>query len=111
MTIFHNRDQYDRSNVEAENGRVLQYDKRNRSARMQYIDYGLGVFESSVFARIRYDQRCDLSDVYRELLAVRQLASFEVAERFYEIGSPTGISDLEQYLAKARNSPFESART
>jgi hypothetical protein len=27
------------------------------------------------------------------------LAAFEVGDRFYEIGSPAGLSELQQYLA------------
>ncbi len=99
MTIYRNLGQFDASNVEAEHGTIVRYDKRNRSDRMHYIDYGLGVFDRSVFDEIEPDRVCDLADVYQRLLVERQLSSFEVPERFYEIGSPGGIADLETYLA------------
>ena len=98
MTIYRNRDSFDSSNVEACDGRILRYDKRERTPAMQYIDYGLGVFRSSAFAQIPAGEHWDLAAVYQDLLVKGQLASFEVIQRFYEIGSLQGIEDLKSYL-------------
>jgi NDP-sugar pyrophosphorylase family protein len=98
MTIYKNEGKYDASNVEAVNGRMVRYDKRDRSGAMTYIDYGLGVFDCSVFAEMRAGESCDLATVYERLLKTRELAGFEVSERFYEIGSRAGIADLERHL-------------
>jgi N-acetyl-alpha-D-muramate 1-phosphate uridylyltransferase len=98
MTVFANEGRWDTSNVEFSEGRILAYDKRRKTERMRYIDYGLGIFERSVFARLP-EAPCDLADVYRELLARDELAAFEVAERFYEIGSLEGGSSLSEWLA------------
>ena len=103
MTIYNNQGKYDTSNVEAADGRILRYDKRNRSEQMHFIDYGLGVFERQVFEEIQADEPRDLADVYQRLLAKGQLAAYEVPERFYEIGSTTGISELQQLLAQSEN--------
>ena len=110
MTIYKNDGQYDCSNVEAENGRIVRYDKRNRSERMQYIDYGLGVFDRAVFESIQPDKSCDLAEIYQKLLAEHELASFGVPERFYEIGSQAGILDLAQYLS-VDNTPLSNLST
>ncbi len=99
MTIYRNEGSFDASNVQAENGVILRYDKKNRTPQMRYIDYGLGAFKASVFAALPLDEVCDLHDVYQSLLSAGQLAAYEVGERFYEIGSPGGITDLEHYLA------------
>ncbi len=100
MTIHRNDDRFDRSNVEAQNGRIVRYDKAVRTPEMQYIDYGLGVFNRQTFAELPSGQPVDLQFVYQNLLAQGQLAAFEVSERFYEIGSPEGLRDLERYLAR-----------
>ncbi len=100
MTIYRNEGCFDVSNVEAQNGLILRYDKAARSAEMQYIDYGLGVFSRQVFAELPLGQPIDLQFVYQSLLAQGELAAFEVRERFYEIGSPQGLRDLEQYLPR-----------
>lgn len=101
MTIYKNEGQYDSSNVQAANGIILRYDKREKTPEMKFIDYGLGVFERSVFDELPNDQVVDLAEVYKNLLADGDLASYEVKERFYEIGSTQGIEDLERYLTRA----------
>lgn len=97
MTIYRNEGRFDSSNVEAAEGRIVRYEKGTRDPALQYIDYGLGVFERSVFEELDAN---DLEEIYQRLLTNRQLAAFEVKERFYEIGSLQGIQDLEQYLSK-----------
>lgn len=94
MTVYRNQGLWDASNVEFADGRIVAYDKKNRTARMQHIDYGLGVFRAAAFA----GQHADLADVYRGLLHLGELAAFEVHERFYEIGSFEGIRELSSYL-------------
>ena len=95
MTVFRNEGQWDSSNVEFEEGRLLAYNKKNRTERMRYIDYGLGVFRAEAFAK---SCAADLADVYADLLKTGELAAFEVRERFYEIGSPAGLAELESLL-------------
>jgi NDP-sugar pyrophosphorylase family protein len=99
MTVYRNRGQFDSSNVEYSGGAILRYDKRQRAPAMDYIDYGLGVLKKSVIAAIPPGERRDLADVYRDLLAANQLGGFEVAERFYEIGSARGIADTAAFLS------------
>ena len=95
MTVFRNEGRWDTSNVEFEEGRILEYSKKNRTPRMRYIDYGLGVFQAEAFARTG---ATDLADVYAALLQAGELAAIEVTERFYEIGSPTGLQEMKTFL-------------
>jgi NDP-sugar pyrophosphorylase family protein len=71
---------------------------------MRHIDWGLGVFAAEAFAGYPAGQRLDLAQVYQDLLAAGDLAGFEVARRFYEIGSPEGMRETDAYLqVKARS--------
>lgn len=97
MTVFRNDGQWDASNVEFEEGSILAYSKKNRTARMRYIDYGLGVFRAEAFSRT---QATDLADVYAELLQTGDLAAVEVRERFYEMGSPAGLKEMTSFLTQ-----------
>jgi N-acetyl-alpha-D-muramate 1-phosphate uridylyltransferase len=58
----------------------------------------LTVLRRSVIAGIP-ETVYDLSAVFHRLSLEGQLAGYEVRERFYEIGSPEGLRDLEEYLA------------
>lgn len=98
MTVFRNHGRYDASNVEFAQGRILSYDKKNRTPRMHYIDYGLGVFARRVFAGMAPGSVHDLAAVYAGLVAQGELAAWESPERFYEIGSAAGIRELAEVL-------------
>ena len=101
MTVLKNEGRWDRSNVIYTEGRVSLYAKNAdppTQARMQYIDYGLSVLRRDLIAGIA-DTVFDLSAVFHRLSLEGQLAGYEVMERFYEIGSPEGLRDLEKYLA------------
>ena len=100
MTICHNQNQWDSSNVEYVNGRVLNYDKHNRTPRMHYIDYGLGVFAHAAFDYVPAQQPYDLAVLYQQLLQADELAGYEVSQRFYEIGSLTGLEETRRYVAE-----------
>jgi NDP-sugar pyrophosphorylase family protein len=99
MTVFRNEGKWDKSNVEFEAGEILAYSKTNRTSRMRYIDYGLGVFRSEAFQGLPAGRACDLTELYADLLHRKQLAAFEVQERFYEIGSPSGLRETSEFLA------------
>ena len=101
MTVYRNDDKFDTSNVEYEAGRIIRYDKRNRTSSMTFIDYGLGAFRKSAFRDVPEHQPFDLADVYTSLLAEGSLAAAEIGDRFYEIGSSQGIADLERHLCGA----------
>jgi MurNAc alpha-1-phosphate uridylyltransferase len=98
MTVLRNQNLWDRSNVQFEDGQLVEYNKGNINSQMHYIDYGLGVLEASVLNGHPSGVRLDLSRVYNELSLQKQLAGYEVFERFYEIGSHQGIADTQTYL-------------
>lgn len=100
MTVFRNDGRWDSSNVELSEGRILAYDKASRTPRMQHIDYGLGVFHRAAFDAVAEDRPCDLGAVYQDLLRRGELAAWEAPSRFYEIGSPEGIRELTEFLAR-----------
>jgi NDP-sugar pyrophosphorylase family protein len=100
MTVFRNRGQWDSSNVEFSEGRLLAYDKASRTPRMQHIDYGLGVFRREAFDAVPAGRPYDLAAVYQDLLRQGRLAAWESPQRFYEIGSPEGIRELSEYLSQ-----------
>jgi NDP-sugar pyrophosphorylase family protein len=98
MTVYANHGRWDTSNVEFADGRILAYDKANRTPRMRHIDYGLGAFRREAFASLPPDRSSDLAALYQDLLRRDQLAVWESPDRFYEIGSLEGIRDLSELL-------------
>lgn len=99
MTVYRNEGLYDSSNVRFENGVILRYEKSSQHPDMRHIDYGLSLFKSAVFAGLPPDEKIDLAEIMASLLSRGQLAAFEVRERFYEVGSHTGLQELDALLA------------
>jgi N-acetyl-alpha-D-muramate 1-phosphate uridylyltransferase len=100
MTVYRNEGRYDTSNVVFRDGQVVIYDKRRRVPEMRHIDYGLSLFEASVFREERPGRCFDLAEVMSRLVGQGEMAGFEVRERFYEIGSPAGLAELEALLSR-----------
>jgi NDP-sugar pyrophosphorylase family protein len=101
MTVYRNEGKYDASNVVFRDGEIVVYDKKARLPEMRYIDYGLSLFKSSVFEAYAADRVFDLAEVMGKLVGEKQLAGYEVLERFYEMGSPAGLTELETLLKKS----------
>lgn len=98
MTVYRNEGRYDTSNVVFRDGSIVVYDKKNRLPEMHHIDYGLSLFQATAFDAYPAGQPFDLAEVMGRLVHERQLAGYEVCERFYEIGSPAGLTELEKLL-------------
>lgn len=99
MTVFENGGLYDASNVSWRDGKILIYDKEARQPEMRHIDYGLSLFKSKVFKSIQTDRKIDLAEIMGKLLDAEELCGFEVNKRFYEIGSHSGLMELNKLLA------------
>ncbi len=103
MTVFKNRNAWDTSNIVFKDGRIIVYDKKNKAKDMQYIDYGLGILRKTAFDLMPNADIFDLSRLYQELISKKQMAGYEVSERFYEIGSLKGLRETEEYILKNRD--------
>jgi NDP-sugar pyrophosphorylase family protein len=98
MTVFRNAGRWDTSNVEFVDSVIRRYDKVDRTPAMLHIDYGLGIVDASVVHAWTGSEAFDLADLYHDLARQRRLTGFEVHDRFYEIGSPAGLSETDAFL-------------
>jgi NDP-sugar pyrophosphorylase family protein len=66
---------------------------------MHHIDYGVSVIDRSVIAdRVAPGAVADLAGVLRDLSVAGRLGGFEVHHRFYEIGTPESLAELDELL-------------
>ncbi len=105
MTVLRNENRWDRSNVVYAPPLVALYDKNCDAATratMTHIDYGLLVISRQLVAeRIPAGAVVDLADVLHRLSRQGELAGYEVSQRFYEVGSLSGIDDFGHYVDQA----------
>lgn len=106
MAVLRNDGRWDASNAICRDGMVTRYEKGRGDAAaigMAHIDYGISVLQRRlVTQRIPPGVPHDLGALYAALAAEGRLHGFEVDRRFYEIGSPAGLRELEAYLAGGR---------
>ena len=81
----------------------MRYDKGladPAAAGMRHIDYGLSIIDrDAVLAeRARRRGRRPRAGLHARSASDGRLAGYEVRERFFEIGSPAGLADLEAHL-------------
>jgi NDP-sugar pyrophosphorylase family protein len=102
MTVFENEGRWDASNLWFERGEIRHYSKKLRTSGMRHIDYGISVLSASVFDSFSEAAIFDVADVYSGLVSEKQVAAYEVKQRFYQIGSREGLAELDSLL---RNTP------
>jgi len=100
MTVYRNEGKFDTSNVVFADDEIKLYDKKLKLPEMRYIDYGLSLFKATAFDRYPADQPFDLAEIMTQLARAQQLAGYEVRERFYEMGKPEGLAELDKLLKK-----------
>jgi NDP-sugar pyrophosphorylase family protein len=101
MTVYRDHENLERPNVVFDGVMVTRYQKglEKPPAEMQFVDYGISVWRRQmVDAMVPKGAAADLADLFGVLSESGQLAGFEAHERFYEIGSPKGLSELESRL-------------
>jgi NDP-sugar pyrophosphorylase family protein len=103
VTVYKNSGQYDTSNIKFNKNVVEQYKKGSIRAQFDHIDYGLSFFKKEVFKNQELGKYFDLSEVFEDLSRRRDLAGYEVFNRFYEVGSIQGISELSKHLSGAQD--------
>jgi NDP-sugar pyrophosphorylase family protein len=96
MTVLRNEGRWGRSNADFDGSSVIRYSKTEGD--FQWIDYGLSILSRDVAGEIPGDEPADLAEVFTRLSREGRLAGLEVTERFYEIGSPEGLAELERFL-------------
>jgi hypothetical protein len=101
MTVFRNDGNWERSNAVFDGSRVTLYEKGYGQARddMHFVDYGVSCLQREVIRdRVPSGHATDLASLFQELSLEGQLAGMEAHSRFYEVGSPEGVRDLELHL-------------
>jgi len=105
MTVYDNRGRWDGSNVTYADGQVLTYRKgvADPPPDMHWIDYGLLAFRRDlIVTEIPPQGSYDLAPLCSRLAENRRLAGYEVAQRFFEIGSPAGRAAADAWLRGSR---------
>lgn len=102
MSVYKNEGRWDTSNVVTDGAWVLRYEKRTKDTAnpeaFDHIDYGAMALRRAIVAALPEGEPRGLDGIQRELSASRRMRACVSAERFYEIGSPEGLKELDAHL-------------
>jgi NDP-sugar pyrophosphorylase family protein len=102
MAIFHNQQNFDRSNVDFDQAPFIQYKKSKKQNSMEWIDYGISILSKKLLEPLPKALGIDLADFFQEISYKNQMIGFPATERFYEIGSYEGIAATETWLLQQK---------
>lgn len=103
MTVFHNNDRYDKSNVLLRNGRIIFYSKKIPTPDMHHIDYGISILNKNLITNIPENKFTDIADIYTNTIDHGFSAAHLINNRFYEIGTPDSLNEFRDFIQKRRN--------
>ena len=100
MSVYRNEGQWDASNVvmDASGAWVLRYEKGRSEPEFDHIDYGATALRREIIAALPPGQPAGLDAIQRELSLRKRLRACVARERFFEIGSPEGLAELDRHL-------------
>lgn len=110
MTVFRNEGRFGASDVETREGLVVRYDKHDKGGDLKLVNFGLSALNREALDYIPDGRPCGEEEFYGALIKSRQLAAFEVQERFYEIGTPASLDEFEGFI-RGKRTPADSRRT
>jgi NDP-sugar pyrophosphorylase family protein len=97
LTVLHNRDRWQRSNVRVDRDLIVSYEKAPPRGTHEYIDYGYLFLPRSAVVESVGDV-FDLGSVVQNLIASRTLGAFEAAVPFHTIGTPDELHETDSWL-------------
>jgi N-acetyl-alpha-D-muramate 1-phosphate uridylyltransferase len=99
MTVFRNDGTLGvPSQITVKGNRVIEFTKTDFNPEMKFVEYGLNIFGRDTITQIS-ENSFPISRYFDLLIAKKQLLSYESPKRYYEIGCPEGLAELEQFLA------------
>ncbi|MCL2449028.1 MAG: hypothetical protein FWD17_08785 [Polyangiaceae bacterium] len=98
MAVYKNDGRWDASNVVTDGVWVNRYEKGVRDRAFDHIDYGATALRRDAIAGSPAGQPWGLEILQHDLAARKRLRACVVRERFYEIGSPEGLAELDTHL-------------
>lgn len=99
MAVYKNDGKWDASNVITDGAWVQRYEKGVQGdPAFDHIDYGATALRRTVVEALPPGEPFGLDTLARQLAAQKRLRACVARERFFEIGSPEGLAELDRKL-------------
>lgn len=98
ITVYRNSNELVKSNMKKLESGGFIYSKNPLRKDCDFVDYGMFFLKKEEFMCHLRTPPWDIGNLIAEMLEKDRLETFEILERFYEVGSLSGISDLNLFL-------------
>lgn len=102
LAVYRNAGKWEVSNVITDGTWVSRYEKSPQAPGFEHVDYGALALRRELIAALPAGRPSGLEAIQSELATRNRLRACIAHERFFEIGSPTGLADLEHHLRQTR---------
>ena len=97
MSVWKNNNRIDKSNVKVENGEVVSVDEPDS----KHIDYGAIVLNKKSLEYVPKNQPFSTAEFWKALSKHHQISSYEVTERYYDIGSAERLDEVRNIIGES----------
>jgi NDP-sugar pyrophosphorylase family protein len=98
MVVYKNSNDRIPSNVAVRDDRVALYNKWKTHSDMLYIDNGLSAWRKDILGMIPSGKPFEIERLFQRLSERGEVAAYETEQRFYEVGSISGLGELKRIL-------------
>jgi NDP-sugar pyrophosphorylase family protein len=98
MSVYENQGAFDASNTLTDGAWILRYEKGVKDPALDHIDYGATALRRAVIEALPSSTPHGLDAIQHDLATRKRLRACVARERFFEIGSPEGLADLDSHL-------------
>jgi NDP-sugar pyrophosphorylase family protein len=102
MVVYENHNKYGRSDLAIKDGYVVKYDKRNQTADMVWINFGVSYLKKESLDFIPAGKFFGEEEFYNQLISREQLSAYETKGRFYDIGTPEALEEFTRFISREK---------
>lgn len=105
MSVYKNDGKWDASNVVTDGAWVIRYEKGAREPAFDHIDYGATSLRRDLVTALPLGEPRGLDALQHELSRRKRLRACVAHARFFEVGSPEGLEELDRHLRTRASTP------
>jgi N-acetyl-alpha-D-muramate 1-phosphate uridylyltransferase len=98
MAVYKNDGKWDASNVVTDGAWVIRYEKGAKDPAFDHIDYGAIALRRGLIETLPAGEPRALDALAHDLALRKRLRACVAHDRFFEIGSPEGLAELDRNL-------------
>jgi N-acetyl-alpha-D-muramate 1-phosphate uridylyltransferase len=105
MTVLRQESGTSENNCRIAGGRVVDYKKGQPEGTFLHMDYGLLFFRKSALAKYPVEN-FPTDRIFLDLIRAKQLAAFETAAPYFEVGSKEGLRNFIGYMKSGKKGGY-----